>query len=286
MTCRKGLRKQAWPQSSQACVWLCCFIAGVLLPACGNTPLTATPLSAPSPSPTLFKPTPLPLLPTLTPTRTPRPTSTAAPPTAPPLATPNPSATPDPFQHAGQVLFADDFETETGWGLGAEEAGVVGLGGGRLTITVTQMGMSLLSLWGGPVVRGAYYQLTASPSLCSGHDEYSLLFNLLDENNYHRFSLTCDGLTQAARVENGATIPLRDFAPTGSVIAGAPAENELGVWSAGGTLHFYVNGVYLYTARDKTFTGGVVGLYVRARSSETVSVSFDDLTVWAVNPTQ
>lgn len=223
-------------------------------------------------------------MPTRPPTNTPAPTNTPSPPTAPPGATLNPSATPNPFQNAGEVLFADTFETETGWSLGTDAAGVVGLAGGKLIITITQPGLFRISLWSGAVVKDAYYQVTALPVLCAGQDEYALLFNVQDSNNYHRFSLTCDGLTQVARVQRGATRPLKDFAPAGSVITGAPAENVMGVWSSGGTLRFFVNGVYLYTIRDSTFTGGIGGLYARARTSTSMSISFDDLTVWAVNP--
>jgi len=255
-----------------------------LLTAC----TVSTPQAAPSltvvPSMTPARPTPLPILPTRNPTITPRPTGTPKPPTLSPDVTRNPSATPDPLQNAGEVLFAEDFEAETGWGLGADEAGLVGLVGGKLAFTIIQPGLSRLSLWSGPVVKDASYQVTALPIFCASQDEYALLFNVQDSNNYHRFSLTCDGLTQVARVQNGATRPLKDFARAGSVITGAPAENRMGVWSSGGMLRFFVNDVYLYSVRDSTFIGGIGGLYARARGSASMSVGFDDLTVWAVNP--
>ncbi len=224
-------------------------------------------------------------MPTATATRTPIPTPTPPPPTLPPQTTRDPSATPNPLQGAGEVLFSDTFDSNTGWGVGSDEASVIGFSAGRLTFTLNKPGLFRLSLWGGPVVQGGLYQVTAETSLCAGRDEYALLFNVQDLNNYYRFSLSCDGLTQAARVRDGNAIPLKDWSPSGSVIRGAPAENTLEVWAAGGTLRFFVNGVYLYTVSDATFPGGVVGLMVRSGvASQSVSVSFDDLTVRAVSP--
>ena len=61
---------------------------------------------------------------------------------------------------------------------------------------------------------------------------------------------------------------------------------RVGVWMAGPELRLFVNGEFVFSARDRVLQDGQLGVYARAASSSTLTVSFSDLEVYAIDLAQ
>src|SRR5512135_2799584 len=126
--------------------------------------------------------TPLPPEPTdtpLPPTQTPTPTVVWFPPTPTntPFPTPTGIITPtlDVRPQHGDLLFSDEFEDRSLWSLGHGPAGSTAISNNELTVAVSQPRGYLYSLRKQPALSDFYAEITASPSICRGADEYALL---------------------------------------------------------------------------------------------------------------
>ncbi len=63
---------------------------------------------------------------------------------------------------------------------------------------------------------------------------------------------------------------------------GAPGEVRLGIWAAGSEFRFFLNGRYQFTADDKSYASGGLGVFAYPAGSTPVTVTFSDLAVYAV----
>lgn len=259
-------------------------LLSLLLAACEISDIT--PPAAPPPTPTLGAPT---VRATSLPTRPAPPQATTPDAPAPVLSTsgsdlPTPSPAPEGLEGLGDILYSDSFDGNHGWDVGPSQYGTIAISGGMLHVSVSAPNTFLRTLWDQPPVKNVYYEITARPGLCSGRDEYALLFHLTDPDNYYRFSLTCDGYVQAAKTVGGASQVLKDWTATSAYILGAPSESRIGVWTFEGRTRFYVNDHLVLSLTDSTFSGGRAGVFVRSGLSANTSVSFDDLVIRAINP--
>jgi hypothetical protein len=235
--------------------------------------------------------TPLPPLPTdtpLPPADTPTPTTIWFPPTA--TFTPLPAVTTpltptlDLSPHFGALLFDDNFTADSPWTLGRTTIGSMALGVNELTLAVTQSRGYLYSARQGVVLGDFYLEITASPSLCRGADEYGLLLRVSPALEFLRFGLLCNGKARLDRIVGGqASSPVP---PTlvGAVPPGAPSTSLLGVWALGKELRFYANGQFLFAARESVLLSGGLGVFARASGSDALTVNFSHLSIYAANP--
>ena len=72
-------------------------------------------------------------------------------------------------------------------------AGSVALGKNELSLGVSQPPGYLFSLRRGTTLDDFYIEITASPSICRGKDEYGLLLRVSPSSDFFRFGLTCGG---------------------------------------------------------------------------------------------
>jgi hypothetical protein len=91
------------------------------------------------------------------------------------------------------------------------------------------------------------------------------------------FKLNCAGAARLDRMDGKHLTTLVDWTPSDAIRAGAPAENVLMAWMAGGEFRFYVNDQYLFTAQDSSFATGTFGFYVDDQTSGGLTVNFEDL---------
>ena len=156
-------------------------------------------------------PTPLSPLPTDTPTPTPTPTSTVIwfPPTS--TSTPIPTVvqtpTPELRPGIGTNLLSDDFKTIERWRAGNPGNGTVALGMNEISLAITQPRGYLFSFRDEPNLDNFYLEITASPSLCTGSDEYGLLFRYNSPVDFYRLSLSCDGRIRLDKLVAGNASP-------------------------------------------------------------------------------
>ena len=149
---------------------------------------------------------------TLTPTQTSIPTATIEwfPATATPTMvstsprTPTPEYRPD----VGAVLLRDDFLGSGSWTLGKTSSGNIALGINELTIAIAEPKAYDYSVRQEPILADFYLEITTSPTLCQGEDQYGILLRMSSPGDFYRFALSCDGRVRLDRIVQGtATSP-------------------------------------------------------------------------------
>ena len=202
-------------------------------------------------------------------------------PTASPFPTPNTTPTPDQRPGIGELLLEDDFSDASFWTTGRDDEGVVLVSGGTIYLGLNAENSYLFSTRIAPVFRDFYAELTTSPTLCRGEDEYGLLIRGLGGDHY-RFALSCDGRAKVDRYLGGSLTRQAGWAQNQTIPAVVPGSSRLAVWASGSQLRFFVNDLYLFSVNDTQLYLGVIGVYVHTSGPGDVAASFSDLQVWAV----
>lgn len=247
-------------------VWVASIIVSLLTSGCAPAALPSTP-------------TPLP--PTATPTVTvPYPTAV---PTQTPTPPPASTATPDLHQSLGPLVYSSDFQSAAGWPLSQDASGATSLSGGQLAIVVSAPQTPRMAISPSPVVSDFYLEVSAHAAICSGEDEYGIVFRVNPNGSRYQYTVTCSGGVRLRRFVSGsgrAVVPFED--KTLAVLAGAPADNQLAVLAQGRHLMLYANGYEVLDVQDATFSSGQVGLVVASATSGQTTVTFDDFKVWTL----
>jgi hypothetical protein len=242
-----------------------------LLGACIAAPLSGPPATLPPPVETL----------TPTPAQTSTPTPIWFPPTA--TFTPFPTQVITPTQdlrpQVGELILSDSFDDPD---LDAREtaSASIALGKNELSLALTEPDGYLYSLRNDTRLGDFYLEITASPGLCKGSDEYGLLLRVSKALDFYRFGLTCDGQARLDKYVQGKASSPQPPTPSGAVPRGAPSESRLGVWAQGKELRFFVNGEYQFTLSDPALVSGGLGVYARSSGNTAVTISFSDLIVY------
>jgi hypothetical protein len=228
--------------------------------------------AAPTPTPTS---PPVPSTPTIVwfpPTNTPTsfPTSTFA-------------LTAEPIPGIGSLLFADDFSDASLWNVSVSSKAAAQVENNRLTLSLTSGPQTIASLRSQPSLGNFYAEVTASPSLCRGNDQYGILFRAASGGNYYRFLLACNGSIRLERVRSGSPDILQNWLPTGDAPPGAPATVKIGIWVVGFEMRFLLNDHLQFSLRDPVLHIGTLGFFAYASSTTPVVVSFSDLEVYSVS---
>jgi len=254
--------------------WMLLFTAHWLLI---TALLTACQPAEPLPTPT----------PTSTPTATITPTPTIVwfPPTNTPTPFPTLEITPTPDQRTGvgEILFADDFSTGEGWPLLTSSRGNVALGKNTLALTVLEPRAAVSSVRSGTFFSNFYLEITAKTSLCSGEDQYGILFRVVSQVDFYRFALSCDGQTRLDRLYGGTASSPQPWMFTSSVPAAPSSTVRLGIWAVGKEMRFFINDQYQFTAMDSLHPSGAIGVFARSAGDTAMTVNFSDLSVYEVD---
>ena len=243
-------------------------LVGLLMAACSgfNTSPTVTPAVQPSPSPTS--------------------TIVWFPPTYTPTALPTRAATPTQDYHPGigALVFSDSFDQPDYWNTASSDQASAVITRNRLILSIQAPGpLVIKSLRSEPLLGDFYAEAMAGISLCSGKDQYGMLFRASSMQDYYRIILNCEGQTRLERVRAGVNYPLSEWLNSSDVPLGAPAQVKLGVWVAGREMRVFLNDHLHFVQSDPVFPGGTVGFFVFAGSQSPVTVSFSDLLVYSVN---
>ena len=134
-----------------------------------------------------------------------------------------------------------------------------------------------------PAFSDFYLEITASPTLCRGKDEYGLLLRVSPDLAYYRLSLACDGSIRLDRLVEGHVSSPQPWVYSGAVPPGAPSTVRIGVWAYGKELRFFVNDYYQFTVRDPLLYSGGIGVFARSASDMAVTVNFSSLEVYEIS---
>jgi hypothetical protein len=229
---------------------------------------------------------PAPPTPTSTRTVTPAPTATVEwfppTPTEVVLPTSQPSPTQQVSMKLGEVIFRDEFQISDGWTVPQTENGNINIGGGEANIIVNTPGAFLVGTREKPDFTDFYVEITASPILCSGQDEYGFLFRLSGREKYYRFAMTCSGEVRLDRIIPGSGAILYPWTRSASVPAGAPSVSTIAVLAQADQLHIFVNGNLQTSVTDQQLRIGSFGIFARSVGDSAITISFSDLVVWEV----
>lgn len=253
-----------------------CFLLLLCLSACSflfETP--SLPTDTPFPSATLVDTqTPTSTIVWFPPTSTftPFPTQTIVPPT------------PEKRPGVGEIIFRDDFSDPELWALYRTDVGGAAFGKNELTIAIQNERAYIASTRNKPMLDNFYLEVTASPTLCHGLDEYGLLLHYASASDFYRFSLSCDGQVRLDRVLHGQASTPQAWMLGAMVPVGAPSFSRLGVWLVGKEIRCFVNDQYQFTVTDPTIPSGLVGVFARSVGEDALTVSFSDLVVKEVLP--
>jgi hypothetical protein len=226
------------------------------------------------------------LLPTNTAAPTTQPTATIVwfPATATPTPLPSlePSPLPDYSPLAGALLLTDEFSSDLPWELSQSSVGRISLGQNELTISIQSGRNSLTGLRREPELKDFYLMVEADPSLCRGTDAYGVVFRVMSVQDYYRFVISCEGQLRLERVRNGRAEVISDWQPSAQIRPGAATGHRIGIAVLGQEMRFFVDDIYQYSARDPLFTSGRLGLFARLGGDTAVTVSFSNLSVYAL----
>jgi hypothetical protein len=241
---------------------------GMVLAACSGPVLaptqTPTPAASPTPTDTIvwFPPTPTP---TQLPSQAPAPTR-------------------DNRPGLGELLFSDSFDQPALWNTASSAQASATVTRNRLVLSITEPGpLSIASLRSQPAVGDFYAEATVDISLCSGADQYGMLFRASGSRDYYRFVLNCSGQERLERLSKGITYPLLGWLKSNDVPQGAPAQIKLGVWAVGREIRLFLNDNFQFSLVDPVFPSGGLGFFAYAGGKSPVTVSFSDLSVYSVS---
>jgi len=179
----------------------------------------------------------------------------------------------------GSIILTDDFYTSTLWTLNVTPQGRIALGKNELTIALSAPKTYLYSLRKEPVLSDFYIEITASPNLCQGLDEYGLLLRVSPAMGYYRFSLSCNGQVRLDRVAGGQASSPQPWMMSGAFPPGAPSSSRLAAWLVGNELRFFVNDYYQFTIRDPLLKSGGIGIFARSTTDHALTINFSNLVI-------
>lgn len=180
------------------------------------------------------------------------------------------------------MFFSDTFELPTKWTLLETASDSILVGGNEITLALGRPEGYIFSIHEGALFSNFYAEITASPNLCSGPDEYGMLIRYQSPGNFYRYSLSCDGQVRLDRVYGGIASSPQDKLMSASVPSAAPSSSRLGVWAVGKELRFFINDQFQFTIRDTALPSGAIGIFVRSGGETAVTVSFSDLEVYQI----
>lgn len=230
------------------------------------------------------------LLPVSTPTPTsPAPTETPTvvwfpptnTPTSPPAATFFPTS--EPLPGIGDLLFADDFSDASLWNVADSGRASSQVQDGRLILALDSGPQSIASLRSGPMLGDFYAEVIAGPHLCSGGDQYGMLFHASSVNVAYRFVLTCEGNIRLERLRGGGPEVLQNWVPSAAAPRGSPSVVKIGVWMSGTEMRFLLNDYFQFSLRDPVLRSGTLGFFAYADGGTPMLVAFSALKVYAVS---
>ncbi len=185
----------------------------------------------------------------------------------------------------GQIVLENGFSDQNIWLSGSFAAGNIAQVDQSLILAVQQPKSSLITFLPGPVFEDFDLQMTANMSLCRGNDAYGILIRSLSEWDYYRFLINCQGEARAERIRNSQTIPLQDWTPA-NIVAGAAVDTSIEIWASGSEMRLIINDSYLFSVKDPIFRNGQIGFFARSGGDSALTVNFQDLTVYALDPLQ
>ena len=182
------------------------------------------------------------------------------------------------------MIASDDFTRPARWLLGHFDDGMIALGVNELALAVAAPGGQLTTFRQEPTLTDFYYEVSASPNLCTNGDAYGQVIRAANNTDFYIFLLSCSGQVRVERDRISESIILQDWTyALGPVTPDIGGKTRLGVWAYGREMRFFINDVYQFSVSDPTFPWGLIGLLARSAGSTALTVNFSDLIIREIN---
>lgn len=238
--------------------------------------VTDTPIPSETPVPTET------LVPTDTSIPSPTPTFTE---TLIPTDTPIPTATIDSFNpntELGAYTYQDTFEDGGNWNIYTNSQSKVEVSGGRMVYTIFSATNPTAWTLSWYQSQDFYAKVTAlTGPVCAGKDAYGILFRATDASHTYFLAVSCDGQYRVVRTSAAGVVVLRHWTPNDNINSGPGQTNEFGVLMTGNVIRVYLNGVYVASIVDGTYSDiGRFGLLISSDETDNFQVAYDDFMYW------
>lgn len=269
------------------------FIVLVLLPVACNFPLfnPAHPASNGSalPDAATLTATLQPVESTATETMTPSLQSITA--TVTETVTPTVTATSsDPAQLLGQPVLTNRLDSGQAFALGSsgynDDGTSIYVAGGKMVLTSHLASAG----WIGWRVTEShlanyYLEVTFLTGICSGLDNYGLVFRAKDfsSGDGYYLGISCDGRFSLVRLESFYPTYLIAWTNSAEIKAGSDQSNRIGVIVDGARYSLYFNGKLIQEVNDGQYmTQTKIGVFISAYEMPEFTVSLDQIDMWAI----
>ncbi len=238
-----------------------------------------------APAPETATATPTEVEETLPPTSTPLPTNTPLPSDTPtPIESPTPPVTDTPTftpEPAWQLLWSDDFTSGRFWSTERGDTFRLFYSAGGYSIASNVVDEIVFSVRT-EALANVRLEVIAQWKEGPFDTYYGLICHFLNGGNYYLLAVGADGWYGILKKMNSRISALTEGMDASGVVYAGSAPNTLRADCVNGNLTLWVNGVPIATARDLSFTAGMVGLGVGARKKSGVQVIFDDFMVYTL----
>jgi hypothetical protein len=181
------------------------------------------------------------------------------------------------------MIFSDSFTQPLVWDTASTAQASAVVARNRLLLSIIGPGpLRIVSMRSQPILGDFYAEASVDISLCSGADQYGMIFRATSRNDYYRFVVNCNGQARLERLRGGETYPLLDWLSSGDAPFGAPAHVKMGVWVVGREMRVFLNDHFQFSQTDPVFSNGTLGFFIYAGGQTPVTVSFSDLSVYSV----
>jgi hypothetical protein len=252
----------------------------LLIPVLGLTACNADWLALPTQ-------TPIPPTSTITATTTSTATRVWFPPTA--TNTPVPGEVdrtpiPDLRPLENDIIVMDQFDEKSQWELTDSDSMVARYGVNELTLALKQTKGTLYSFNLNPVPDDYYLALKIEPNLCTGSDQYGILFRAQSRQEFYRVMMSCQGNIRLDLVNGNSAVPLVETNQSAQIFSGPDALIRLNLWMVDGGVQVFINDVLQLEYYRLQWLDGDIGVFARSTGENALTVSFSELILREVNP--
>lgn len=228
-------------------------------------------------------------IPSLTPTLTA--TLTSTPVWFPATATPTPlptfprTPTPDLRPFVGDLIVEEGFVDEEAWYQLAGNIGNISFSDQRINLAINEPPGMIYAFRETPILGDFYAEVTLQVNFCQGGDEYGLMVRVDSTRLDHfRYAIECDGEVKLTQISGSSAAILEPQRRDPAIPVGFPGEIRMGVWALGEEIRFFINDRYFFSIEDRVIGEGALGVYLRAREDNPISVSFSEIEVRELVP--
>ncbi len=132
-------------------------------------------------------------------------------------------------------------------------------------------------------VANFYLEATFKIGMCSGSDEYGLVFRAPDSTRGYLFGVSCDGGYALNKEIAGGLLVIEGIigGKSPDILVDAGQVNLLGVKATGNQYSLYVNGKLLGEGTNDSFLGeGIFGAFIRSANIPGLTVMVQSMRFW------